>query len=315
MQFIDVFNNFISVKSSILKHNTIILYKRIYDCHFHYFDNYEIEDLTSKIIEDWIMRMKINNRNKQRISFEHEFTLLKNIINFYNDFRDDGKNKIDIIRKKHCLLCNIKPKKKSIQKELRESEFKWFLQKLAIFYGRKFELLAMIQYYCALRVSEVVALHYKDFYLDYNNPYMSYIKIERSVVYTHSTKEETYLQDGFKNGDIKIIPIFPELFVYLRNYIEDYKDKFLFIEDEKIPRYNLIKYAYNSSFKRAGLPYRGTHILRHGGCSRIFNLSGGNIIVASQLLGNSEKETIKTYAHSYNNTLQALNNNLFNLLK
>lgn len=315
MLFKEVFNKFIQVKSSIIKQNTIILYKRIYECHFHYFDNIEIEKLTSKIIEDWIMKLQINNKNKQRVSFEHELTLLKNIINFYNDFREDDKNKIDIIRKRHSLLCNIKPRKKSVKKELRESEFKNFLQKLALFYGRKFELLAMIQYYCALRISEVVALHYKDFFLDYNNPYMSYIKIERSVVYTHSTKEISYIQDGFKNGDIKIIPIFPELFVYLKNYIEDYKDNFLFIEDNQIPRYNTIKYAYNLSFKRAGLHYQGTHILRHGGCSRVFNLSGGNIVVASQLLGNSEQETIKTYAHSYKNTLQALNNTFFNLLK
>ena len=62
---------------------------------------------------------------------------------------------------------------------------------------------------------------------------------------------------------------------------------------------------------RANLPYRSTHILRHGGCSRLFNMSGGNVIIASQLLGNSEKETLKTYAHGYSGTLQYFTNSLY----
>lgn len=314
MQFKDVFDNFISIKSSILKLNTINLYKRIYDCHFHFFDNIEMKDLSSKLIEDWIINMKLNNTNKQRISFEHELTLLKNIINFYNDFSEDNSS-VDIIRKKHTLLCNIKPRKKNIKKELRESEFKCFIQKLAIFNGREFELLAMLQYYCALRISEVVALHYSDFNLDFNNPYLSFIRIERSIVFSHDSNQKSYIQSGFKNGDVKILPIFPELFIYLKQYLDDYKDSFLFIKGDKILEYKRIKTAYNTAFKRAGLNYHGTHILRHGGCSRVFNLSGGNIIVAAQLLGNSEQETIKTYAHSYQNTLQVLNSNLFNQIK
>lgn len=312
MKFSEVFNDFINTKKSFLKDSTIVLYQRIYNLHFNWLSDRDIEDLTSKDIDDWIKYLRINNKNNTRISYDHELTLLKNIINFYNEFLE---GKVDIIKKKHSMLCNIKPRKKRSDKDFRESEFKRFIQKLALFYGRKYELLAMIQYYSALRISEAVALHYKDFHLDYSNPYMSYIQVHRSVVFSHDKGHKHYLQEGFKNGDLKILPIFPELFVYIKNYIEEFKDRFLFIEDDHILDYNAIKRAYNRAFKLSGLLYKGTHILRHGGCSRVFNLSGGNIIIASQLLGNSEQETIKTYAHSYTNTLQVLNNNLYEHLK
>jgi hypothetical protein len=48
-------------------------------------------------------------------------------------------------------------------------------------------------------------------------------------------------------------------------------------------------------FKRAGLPYRGTHAMRHGGCRRVFN-EAGELPVAQQLLGNSDLKTTLIYA-------------------
>lgn len=311
MKVKDLFNSFIELKATVSKQSTIILYKRIYKMHFSFLDDYEVEKLTPNIIDDWITGMKVNNRNPQRVSFDHELSLLKSLITYYNDFFDGH---LDIIKKKHNILCNIKHKKKRRDKELRESEFRKFVSKLAVLYGKKYELLAMLQYYLALRVSEVVAIHYNDIKLNYTNPYLSTIVINKSIVFKHDSISQSQLQDGFKNGSIKVLPIFPELFIYLKDEVENYKDKYLFIEDG-IVEYYTIKNYYNSAFKQAGLSYRGTHILRHGGCSRIFNLSGGNVIVASQLLGDSEQETFKTYAHSYGNTLQVLNDKLYNGLK
>jgi len=46
---------------------------------------------------------------------------------------------------------------------------------------------------------------------------------------------------------------------------------------------------------RAGLPYRGTHILRHGGCRHIYNATG-DLAIAQQLLGNSTLDSTLVYA-------------------
>ena len=224
---------------------------------------------------------------------------MKNIINHYNEFFDGD---LRIFKKRHDKLSKVKNKDIDSDKSFNESDFKKFLSALNILYGEKFYMLALIQYYEALRISEAYAVHYNDFHLS-ENPFDSYVEIKRSVVFTHTSKKRSYIQNGFKNNRTKELPLIPEVWIYLKNNLDKYKDRFLFIEDG-IQEYHNIQRAYNNAFKFAALPYSSTHILRHGGASRIFNLSGGNIICASQLLGNTQQETIKTYAHPYKNTLQ-----------
>ena len=300
MLFQDVFNEFLEKKKFKIKENTIDLYKRIYNQHFLFFKDMEIEKFTPVTVDDWLSYLRCKNKNKQRMNFDHELTLLKTIVNFYFDQHDV---KLEIFRKRHNENAIVKIKHEKVNKELKEEEFLQFLHWLGILYGEKYMMLAVIQYYQALRISEAVAIHYKDFKLDYQFPYNSTLTIQRSVVFTHLTEKKSYMQDGFKNGNIKIQPVIPQVYLFMKDRLDRYTGQYLFIEDGIMEFYK-IKNAYTKAFKRAGLPYSSTHILRHGGCSRLFNLSNGNIIIASQILGNSQEETIKTYAHGYNNTLK-----------
>lgn len=309
MLFQDVFKEFINTKKSLLKQNTIDLYERIYHLHFSFFKDKDVDSFTPKTIDDWIFQLRLDNKNKQRENFDHELCLLKNIVNFYNEFFDGS---IEVFKKRHALKSKLKLKTKKQNKELKESEFLKFSNKLALLYGQEAEMLAILQYYEALRISEAVAIHYNDIHLNYDNPYLSYITINKSVVFTHSSTKKSYLQEGFKNGMLKTLPLMPEVFIYLRNRLEKYKDQFLFIENG-IPEFSKIQRMYNRAFQLSDLPYSSTHILRHGGCSRIFNFSGGNVLIASQLLGNSTKETLKTYAHVYQNTLQNFSSSLYDI--
>lgn len=310
MLFQDVFKEFIERKKFKIKQSTIDLYERLYQQHFLFFKDMEIEKFTTSTVDNWISYLHCKNKNKQRMSFDHELTLLKTIVNYYWDQHDV---KLDIFKKRHTENIIVKVKSKKISKELTEEEFKLFLHWLSILYGERYTMLAVIQYYQALRISEAIAVHYNDFKLDYQNPFNSSLTIQRSVVFSHRTDKKSYLQDGFKNGDIKIQPVIPQVYFYLKDRLNKYTDQYLFINDN-IPEFYKIKNAYTKAFKRAGLPYSSTHILRHGGCSRLFNISGGNIIIASQILGNSQEETIRTYAHGYNNSLKNFTNGLWDNL-
>lgn len=291
MLFQDVFKEFIDRRKFKVKESTLDLYKRIYEKHFQFFNNMEIEEFTPVTVDNWLSNLKCNNVNKQRMNFDHELTLLKTIVNFYWDQHDV---KLDIFKKRHIENGIIKVKSKEVKKELKEEEFLQFLHWLGILYGEKFVMLAVIQYYQALRISEAVAIHYNDFHLDYRYPFNSTLTIQRSVVFTHRTEKKSYLQNGFKNGTIKIQPVIPQVYLYMRDRLDKYEGQYLFIQDE-IMEFFKIKNAFSKA---------STHILRHGGCSRLFNLSNGNIIIASQILGNTQQETIKTYAHGYSNTLK-----------
>lgn len=66
------------------------------------------------------------------------------------------------------------------------------------------------------------------------------------------------------------------------------------IQGEPIP-YRTIQGRYDGAFKRAGLPFRSTHVMRHGGCRRVFN-EVGELPVVQQLLGNVDLKTTLVYA-------------------
>ena len=68
--------------------------------------------------------------------------------------------------------------------------------------------------------------------------------------------------------------------------------------------YRQIQYAYNKSFKAAGLQFSSTHILRHGGASLIYNESHSDIDFVKQMTGNRDLKSVQVYAHSNPNALK-----------
>lgn len=301
MYFKELFNHFMSIKKNDIRVSTLDLYKRMYHLHFHILDNKVVEDFSCKTIDDWLLTLKDRNTNRQRFSFDNELTLMKNIINHYNEFFEGD---LRIFKKKHLKLSKVKPKQPKEDKSFNEKEFKEFLDCIGALYGEKFYMLALIQYYEALRISEAYALHYSDFHMT-DSPFTSYIEVRRSVVFTHNSKKRSYIQECLKNRTSKELPILPEVWGFLKSHLEKYKNKYLFMPNGKPEEYHTLQRAYNTAFRSANLPYSSTHILRHGGASRIFNITGGNIICTSELLGNTQEETIKTYAHPYRDTLRS----------
>ncbi len=89
--------------------------------------------------------------------------------------------------------------------------------------------------------------------------------------------------------------MFPESFEALVPLYREGKKGLIFeCEGEPIP-YRVIQAQFDRAFKWAGLPYRGTHVMRHGGCRRIYN-EQGDLSIAQQMLGNSDLKTTLVYA-------------------
>ncbi len=59
--------------------------------------------------------------------------------------------------------------------------------------------------------------------------------------------------------------------------------------------YRTIQSRYERAFAKAGLKFRGTHALRHGGCREVYNKTG-DVALAGLLLGNQDNDSIRVYA-------------------
>ena len=89
--------------------------------------------------------------------------------------------------------------------------------------------------------------------------------------------------------------MFPETFQALLPMYKDGKKGLIFdYEGEPVP-YRIIQAQFDRAFRWAELPYRGTHVMRHGGCRRIYN-EHGDLSIAQQMLGNSDLKTTLIYA-------------------
>jgi integrase len=144
---------------------------------------------------------------------------------------------------------------------------------------------------------KAAGLFFEDVKFNFRSPEESSIRVCRHVVYPRVGKDRPEIEEGFKNaggGDksVKELYLFPEAYAALKKVFKVGAKGLIFSPGLAEPfTYRQIQKAYDTAFLRAGLPYRGTHVLRHGGCRRVYNATGGDLALAQQLLGNTDLES------------------------
>lgn len=126
------------------------------------------------------------------------------------------------------------------------------------------------------------------------------MSVSRHLIWSRAAGEKTYIESGFKNsravGGQKVLPLFPEAFDALKK-IHFVGASGLIFKDVfgGLLSYRGIQSRYERAFAKAGLQFRGTHALRHGGCREVYNKTG-DVALAGLLLGNQDNESIRIYA-------------------
>jgi len=92
------------------------------------------------------------------------------------------------------------------------------------------------------------------------------------------------------------LPLFYPAFKALENLYEVEGRGLIFGQSDREPLpYRVFQAAFNKAFKAANLPYRSTHVLRHGGTRRVYNSTNGDLAIAQQLLGNTDLKSTLIY--------------------
>ena len=100
--------------------------------------------------------------------------------------------------------------------------------------------------------------------------------------------------------------MFPEAFAALKElYFIGAKGLVFKNESGEFFTFRSIQWRYERAFNEAGLPFTGTHTLRHGGCRAIYNETG-DVALAGMILGNEDSDTVKVYARRDKKALQKL---------
>ncbi len=303
--FSDVIEEWKRRRFSAMEPSTQIRYQNIIDLYFGSLLGLGINELTPQRIDLWIDELKDPEawtmKSKKRKMFDHELSLLSTILKYYIDYHDEPNFQFPI-KKRHKEAVWLKRNSNVGDKQLPEDQFLRFrVEMVKLPQGDVLSLMATVQYYQALRISEVAALYWEDISFDWTEPHLSRLKVRRKIYWPRKKGIASEIKDGFKNADssdnqgVKEQPLFPESCDALLKLYKSGAKGLIFRTDESHFAYRILQKRYDRAFERADLHHRGTHIMRHGGCSRLFD-ERGDLGVAKQILGNSSLRSVEVYA-------------------
>lgn len=281
--FMNLLEDFKREKFPLLKEMTRRFYLK-QESFFEFFYPYAVETITPKIIDEWLQYLKsplfLQKYKSSRTSFNMELNTLRTIFNWHIQ-SGDSVTWANPIRKRHRERCWIKPK------VTKETEFMTAEQKVTWYKKIKeinpdFFPPAFVQTEQAMRVSETYAMVWDN--LDFKN---GIYKVTHHVIYPRTRDENPYLDKGtktLKNGGFFILPLRQEVLNLLLELKKKATCKYLFHTNGNLFTFRQIQYAYNKAFKKAALPFSGTHICRHTGATLFLEETGDPL--ALQEMGN-----------------------------
>lgn len=230
-----------------------------------------MEEISSTVINKWIERKKkfyVSEEYKARgrgcagrCNLYNELNLFTTIFNWYKEedsFEAESKDLFTPIRLRHRKMAFIRePSVKPEQKKIPvEAAFKLF-SALPELYAD----LAMVQFYCAGRIGETAGIQISNIYLE-----EEYLMIKDSISWCNTSKMFEYLKPYPKNKEPRRVFLHPSLREIIVRRLRARKKgcNFLFHVEGKPLNYCTIQSNYRDAQKRTGIPYRGTHCLRHG---------------------------------------------------
>lgn len=289
--------------------STMRLYERTLGHHFFMMMDKHMDEITGNYIDSWLDEIMdgagFRALDPNRISFGGEINLLRTILLYYKDSARKNYNHTTWVYplEKNQLKrakTKIRKSKRDRGKKLSAPEFFIFREALKGKYQAIMQDFSTVQFFCSLRVSECAALHHEDIHLDFANPSLSKVTVKWHVDWPRETGVKSEILPGFKNSksldnQVKVLAIFPEAFKVLKEIWKPGSKELVFKNGDSFFEYREIENAYNNAFEQAQLPYTGTHVMRHGGTSWLFDESGGDASLCQLQLGVAEMDTVFTY--------------------
>jgi integrase len=270
---------------------------RSYLKHFKPLDDLEVEKIEPATIDAWIRWVKrpeyLCTLNASRLGFDHEFTVLRGIFNYYTS-RFNRNFRPPFLRD-HNKMLRVR-EGETLRKDLTVEEFGKFITALReVVGGTRHEViyyLALTQYAIYGRIQDAAALHFEDFDFDRGK-----ILIRRKVQWARVKGRETKIVKGSKTNGGKEVPISDFAARVFREWIlkSGTRSGLLFHFNGEIVTYRQIGHRYDQALVKAGLPFRGTHLIRHAALSEHYDTCK-DILATAKVAGHSDLRATERYA-------------------
>lgn len=265
--------------------------------------DYHMEDISSTVLNRWIEKKKqyftsdeyaaLGRGYAGRCNLYNELNLFQTIFNWYkaeDEFEEESNELVTPIRPRHKNMAFIKdtPKKPDDKKIPVEAAFKFFSALPELYRD-----LAMTQFYCAGRISEVAGIQISNMYLD-----QEYILIKDAVIWCNKSKVFEYLKPFPKNKESRRVHIHSALneIVQRRLKLRWPGSNYLFHVEGKPLNYCTIQSNYRMAQMKTGIPYTGTHCLRHGMATLARRVGGQGLDSVIAMTGHKDLKLADHYS-------------------
>jgi integrase len=285
-----------------LEKSTQNIWKRRW-MHLSDLKDYHMEEITSAVINKWIEDKKkwfesdeydsLGRGYAGRCNLNNEVNLFTTIFNWYkaeDEFEEESGPVISPIRRRHKKMAYFKdtPKNPDDKRIPVEAAFEFF-SCLPELYAD----LAMTQYFCAGRIGEVAGIQIPNIYLDQDK-----LVIKDSCVWGGSSKMFEYLKPYPKNKEARTCFLHPWLkaIVERRLKLKAPGCNFLFHVKGKPLNYCTIQSNYRQAQRKSGIPYTGTHCLRHGMATLARRVGGMGLDSVISMTGHKDLKLADHYS-------------------
>lgn len=259
-----------------------------------------MDQITPSKISDWVIYWVTHFSSEDyqnsgrgrsgRCNLNNELNLFVCIFNWYKQselFEKEALNLTCPVKKKHKKMGFIKPlpdKRKQI--ELKDAYlFFEFLQPL-------YRDLAKMQFYTAGRIGEVSGIQWKN--VDLKN---RRLLIKETCVWDMTLKTFIELKPFPKNREPRAVFITDEIMEVLlrRQAFKLPANDYVFHVDGNPLNYGTIQVNYRAAQRKSGVPYTGTHILRHG-MAKLARQVGGGLDAVIAMTGHKDLKLADHYS-------------------
>lgn len=261
---------------------------------------YRMEEITSSVITTWVEKQvgffkseeyTNNSRGEaKRCNLDNELNLFTTIFNWYKTsetFEAEAISLLNPVRLNHKRMGFIKAKPVKNKSITLDAALQFFNCVKPLYRD-----LALLQYYTASRIGEVAGAQWPR--IDFENRQMIIMETCR---WDGQTKMFVELNPFPKNKEPRIVYITDEIMEILQRRLS-YKvegNDFVFHVQGAPLNYSTIQMNYRDAQRKANIPFRGTHILRHG-MAKLARKVGGGLDAVVAMTGHKDYKLANHYS-------------------
>jgi integrase len=268
--------------------------------HLRFFQELSIREITPLQIDGWVNLLLDPEYKALQLSsredYDHELVLLGVILRFYREFYDETYV-VPLLKRHRKRLCPPRKEDEEIR-YLSEGQEIDFLEAMNCW--PVLRDVALFQLHTGARVGEAAAMDFDS--VEFTR---QQVHIRQHLHWERTKGGSTSVLKGTKTGPDRTVPLTLECLQMLRRRRQESGGSVAFTDPKRGSwlTYRAIQSAYDTAFKRLGLPHRGSHTLRHTFAVRFLEQTK-DIHALQKALGHTDLSTTMIYAKYTNDSVR-----------